>query len=294
MPILIVHVSDTAGAGAIHQAQARGLRVYGETCPQYLFLTADDIDRPGLEGAKYGCSPPPRDRVSQRGDLGRARQRHLPGLFVRSRALPIRRIREAPEGARTTFKDMANGVPGIELRLPLLFSGGRRPGPALPRRVRRARRDQPRPALRPLPAEGRHRGGRRRSRPVGSVAPGARHRGLLHDRVGYTPVRGARADGVAGHRDLARARRRPGRPPRRPSRAAGSSCRPHPRTGRARAGWPCPRSSGSASSVPPWISELDRAVASWAPVTQGPHSTGPLAPARFARLIPDRRPPDSP
>ena len=65
VPILIVHVSDAAGASAIRQAQTRGLRVYGETCPQYLFLTADDLDRPGLEGAKYGCSPPPRDRASQ-------------------------------------------------------------------------------------------------------------------------------------------------------------------------------------------------------------------------------------
>ena len=65
VPILIVHVSDTAGASAIRQAQTRGLSVYGETCPQYLFLTANDLDRPGLEGAKYCCSPPPRDRTSQ-------------------------------------------------------------------------------------------------------------------------------------------------------------------------------------------------------------------------------------
>ena len=59
VPILIVHVSDAAGASAIRRAQTRGLRVYGETCPQYLFLTGEDLDRPGLEGAKYGCSPRP-------------------------------------------------------------------------------------------------------------------------------------------------------------------------------------------------------------------------------------------
>ena len=58
-PILIVHVSTIEGVAAIREAQARGVKVYGETCPQYLFLTARDIDR-GLEGAMFCCSPPPR------------------------------------------------------------------------------------------------------------------------------------------------------------------------------------------------------------------------------------------
>ena len=124
VPILIVHVSDAAGAGAIRAAQARGLRVYGETCPQYLFLTGDDLDRPGLEGAKFGCSPPPRDRASQEaiwtglgnGTFQAYSSDHAPYRFDESGKLP--------NGAQTTFKDMANGVPGVELRLPLLFSEG--------------------------------------------------------------------------------------------------------------------------------------------------------------------------
>jgi dihydropyrimidinase len=123
-PILIVHVSDAAGASAIRQAQTRGLRIYGETCPQYLFLTADDLDRPDLEGAKYGCSPPPRDRAAQAaiwgglvdGTFQAYSSDHAPYRFDASGKLP--------KGAGTTFKDMANGVPGIELRLPLLFSEG--------------------------------------------------------------------------------------------------------------------------------------------------------------------------
>jgi dihydropyrimidinase len=124
VPILIVHVSDAAGATAIRQAQARGLRVYGETCPQYLFLTADDLDRPGVEGAKYGCSPPPRDRASQEaiwaglgnGTFQAYSSDHAPFRFDESGKIP--------RGDRTTFKDMPNGVPGLELRLPLLFSEG--------------------------------------------------------------------------------------------------------------------------------------------------------------------------
>ncbi len=64
-PLLIVHVSTREAAEAIRRARDRGLAVYGETCPQYLFLTAEDLDRDGVEGAKYCCSPPPRDADDQ-------------------------------------------------------------------------------------------------------------------------------------------------------------------------------------------------------------------------------------
>jgi dihydropyrimidinase len=81
VPILLVHVSAGEAIEVIRNAQTRGLRIYGETCPQYLFLTADDLAKPGLEGAKFCCSPPPRDR---------AQERNLPGLLLRSRPLPLR------------------------------------------------------------------------------------------------------------------------------------------------------------------------------------------------------------
>src|SRR5256885_5176924 len=65
-PILIVHVSTVEGIEAIRQARGRGLKVLGETCPQYLFLTAKDIDI-GLQGAAVCCSPPPRDQAAPEG-----------------------------------------------------------------------------------------------------------------------------------------------------------------------------------------------------------------------------------
>ena len=132
MPILIVHVSDAAGRTRSAAAQTRGLRVCRETCPQYLFLTARRTSTgPGLEGAKYGCSPPPRDRASQQaiwrrladGTFQAYSSDHAPYRFDESGKLP--------KGDQTTFKDMANGVPGIELRLPLLFSEGVGAGRAL-------------------------------------------------------------------------------------------------------------------------------------------------------------------
>lgn len=123
-PVLIVHVSGIGAVAAIRGAQALGAPVFAETCPQYLFLKASDIDRPGLEGAMYCCSPPPRDEASQEavwqgladGTFQVFSSDHAPYRYDASGKLP--------KGDATTFKDMANGVPGIELRLPLLFSEG--------------------------------------------------------------------------------------------------------------------------------------------------------------------------
>ncbi len=124
VPVLIVHVSGIEAVRTIRAAQTLGARVYAETCPQYLFLTGDDADRPGLEGAKWCCSPPPRDAASQAavwqgltdGTFQVFSSDHAPYRFDETGKLP--------KGADTTFKDMANGVPGLQVRLPLLFSEG--------------------------------------------------------------------------------------------------------------------------------------------------------------------------
>ncbi len=177
VPILIVHVSAAEAIEVIRNAQTKGLKIYGETCPQYLFLTADDIAKPGLEGAKFCCSPPPRDHAAQEavwtglknGTFQVFSSDHAPYRYDASGKLP--------HGDKTTFKDIANGVPGIELRLPLLFSEGVRPGPARPQRLCRPDRDQPRQALRALPEERHDRGRqRRRHRDLGPRARGHRHR----------------------------------------------------------------------------------------------------------------------
>lgn len=124
VPLLIVHVAGLEAVRVIHSSQALGLPILAESCPQYLFLTQDDLDRDGLEGAKYCCSPPPRDAASQEavwaglldGTLQMYSSDHAPYRFDASGKLP--------KGDQTTFKDMANGVPGLELRMPLLFSEG--------------------------------------------------------------------------------------------------------------------------------------------------------------------------
>ena len=120
-PIMIFHVSTAEGARAIRQARGEGLKVFAETCPQYLFLTAEDLDKPGAEGAKWMCSPPPRTVADQEalwqalslGDLQTISSDHAPYRFDESGKLRA--------GPNPNFKQVANGLPGLEVRLPLLF-----------------------------------------------------------------------------------------------------------------------------------------------------------------------------
>ncbi len=123
-PLVIVHVSTQAGARLVAEARAEGAKIFAETCPQYLFLTRDDLDRPGMEGAKFMCSPPLRDAATQaalwghvqRGTFTLWSSDHAPYRFDASGKLS--------KGPDASFKQIANGMPGIGVRLPLLFSEG--------------------------------------------------------------------------------------------------------------------------------------------------------------------------
>ncbi|MBJ3777260.1 dihydropyrimidinase [Acuticoccus mangrovi] len=127
-PLLIVHVSTDAGARLVANARTEGHAIFGETCPQYLFLTRDDLDRPAPEGAKFCCSPPLRDGRTQAdlwrhlkaGNLQLWSSDHAPYRFDATGKLSA--------GPNPPFNKMANGMPGIEMRAPLLFSEGVRKG----------------------------------------------------------------------------------------------------------------------------------------------------------------------
>lgn len=124
VPILVFHVSSKQALEQIRWAQERGLKVYAETCPQYLLMTSADFDRPDFDGAKYMCSPPPRDRATHEvlwdglksGTLQVFSSDHAGFRFDASGKLRA--------GRDASFEQVANGIPGIETRLPLLFSEG--------------------------------------------------------------------------------------------------------------------------------------------------------------------------
>lgn len=154
-PLYIVHVSAEEAVAEIAQARDKGLSIFGETCPQYLFLSTDNLAEPDFEGAKYVCSTPLRPREHQaalwRGlrtdDLQVVSTDHCPFCFQGQKEL-----------GRGDFSKIPNGLPGIENRMDLLHQAvveGRIGHAALDRdRLRR-----PGPDVRPLPEEGHPRPG---------------------------------------------------------------------------------------------------------------------------------------
>jgi dihydropyrimidinase len=124
-PIQVFHVSGPEVADEIARARRRGLKVWGETCPQYLVLTAESMDRPGFEGAKFMCSPAPRDAAATAGLWDAIRQGTLDVVSSDHSGWSYEGARgKRVNGTDANFRDIPNGVPGLASRLPLLWSEG--------------------------------------------------------------------------------------------------------------------------------------------------------------------------
>jgi dihydropyrimidinase len=125
VPIYIVHLSAAEALEMVTEARDRGLPAYAETCPQYLFLSYDNYEEPGFDGAKYVMSPPLRPKETQdrlwRGlasnDLQAVSTDHCPFC-----------MKEQKELGRDDFSKIPNGAPGIETRMSLLHDGGVKTG----------------------------------------------------------------------------------------------------------------------------------------------------------------------
>lgn len=125
-PLLVVHVSSGQAAEEISRARARGLPIYGETCPQYLYLTQRCLCAPGAGGNKFLCSPPLRTEADQAalwqalrcGALQVVSSDHSAYNFGGGGAAS-----KTAGGPSTPFTKVPMGLPGLECRLPLLLSG---------------------------------------------------------------------------------------------------------------------------------------------------------------------------
>jgi dihydropyrimidinase len=125
VPTQIFHVSGFEAAEEIRRARARGVKIFAETCSHYLVLTADDLDRPGFEGAKYICSPALRTEADQAalwdalrdGTLDNVSSDHAPSKYASPEG-------KMAEGETTPFTKVPNGLTGLAARLPVLFSEG--------------------------------------------------------------------------------------------------------------------------------------------------------------------------
>lgn len=156
-PIMIVHVSGREPMQQIRWAQQKGLKVYGETCTQYISLTAEDMKGLNMDetGGKYVCSLPPRDRASwdaiwegiSTGVFQTFSSDHCP-VFLRAfrGQKELESAHVLPLGAQWNYR--RRGAPAD----PVLQ--GRQRGPDHGQRIRGADLDQPRQDLRPLPKEG--------------------------------------------------------------------------------------------------------------------------------------------
>ncbi len=118
-PIMIYHVSTREGVNVI-RARGDGLKVFAETCPQYLFLTKEHLDKPVCTGrngfaVRRSATSPTRKRC------GRDSSRRPAGHFIGPRALCVRQVGKLAAGEKPNFKQIANGMPGLQWRLPLVF-----------------------------------------------------------------------------------------------------------------------------------------------------------------------------
>ena len=191
-PILIVHVSAGSPLDEIRRARARGVQVLAETCPQYLVFTRDDLDKPGFEGAKWMFSPPARDAAAQAA-LWEGLADGTFDIFSSDHA-PYRY--DDPQGKKAhgdeaPFTKVPNGVPSLELRLPILFSEGVQRGRITLERFVALTATNPARIYGLAPMKG-------------TIAVGADadlavwdpnrvavvRRDLLHDRMDYTPFEG--------------------------------------------------------------------------------------------------------
>ena len=119
-PLYIVHLSAAQALAAVAEARDAGQNVFAETCPQYLYLTLDDLARPDFDGAKFIASPPLRTadhgkalwRGLRTNDLAVVSTDHCPFCF-----------KEQKELGRGDFSKVPNGIPGVEHRMDLLHQG---------------------------------------------------------------------------------------------------------------------------------------------------------------------------
>ena len=212
VPIYIVHLSAAEALEMVTEARDRGLPAYAETCPQYLFLSYDNYEEPGFDGAKYVMSPPLRPAATQdrlwRGlafnDLQAISTDHCPFCMKEQKAI-----------GHGDFSKIPNGAPGIETRMSLVYDGGVRTGRISLNRFVELTSTSPAKIFGLFPRKG-------------TIAPGLgrRHRDLRsgedHDAVGalaaheggLQPVRGPPGDRRHRDRHLPRPRRHRQRPVR--------------------------------------------------------------------------------
>ncbi len=140
-PLYIVHMNTGGEVDQLEYARSHGLMVMGETCPHYLFFTEEELKRP--DGAKWVCSPPVRTVADQarlwqglqQGSIQTIGTDHCPFFFDGTRPVLFdgEQVKiPGKEMGSNDFTKIPNGLPGIEDRMPVLWTYGVRSGKITP------------------------------------------------------------------------------------------------------------------------------------------------------------------
>jgi len=132
-PLYIVHMNTAGGIDQLQYAREQGVKVMGETCPQYLFFTEEHIKRP--DGAKWICSPPMRGKADNEriwqgladNTLQTVGTDHCPFFFDGTKAINYEGVEVKIPGkelGQDDFTKIPNGLPGVADRMAILWTEG--------------------------------------------------------------------------------------------------------------------------------------------------------------------------
>ena len=123
-PIYIVHVTAKGAMEVIRDRYEKGVAIFGETCTHYLTITTDALEKPGFEGAKAVCSPALRSQDHLDAMWEAVKKGWLNAISSDHCGFNYETHKHAGYGEGKTFADIPNGAPGLENRIPVVWTEG--------------------------------------------------------------------------------------------------------------------------------------------------------------------------
>jgi len=193
--LYLAHISTPQAIDLVLSARERGGDVVAETCPHYLLLDESSYGSPIETAAPFMCSPPLRGPAERAGLMAQLASGDI--AIVSSDHSPYTMDQKLPRGPATAFTESANGLPGVELRLPLLYTAAVADGPLSMSDFVRLVATNPAKTCGLYPRKGSLEVGTDADLVIWGESAWTVHGTDMHDNVGYTPYEGMRLRGRA-------------------------------------------------------------------------------------------------
>jgi dihydropyrimidinase len=193
--LYLAHISTPQAIDLVLSARERGVDVVAETCPHYLLLDESSYGGPIATAAPFMCSPPLRGPAERAGLMAQLASGDI--AIVSSDHSPYTMDQKLPHGSATAFTEAANGLPGVELRLPLLYTAAVNDGPLSMSDFVRLVATNPAKTCGLYPRKGSLEAGTDADLVIWDETSWTVHGADIHDNVGYTPYEGMRLQGRA-------------------------------------------------------------------------------------------------